>query len=101
MLDAMVRQLEKDLGLLDVQFDLPDDPVTAFDQLTNDLAQLIEIESRNNPERLFGALYRIDLPEKEFRAHWNPGDETSSSYHLAAKVLERELVKVVYRKLHS
>jgi hypothetical protein len=80
---------------------LNEDVQTAFNQLADQLAYVLELALQQHPERLFSALYRIDLPEKDFRNYWIPGQESDSSYHLAASILEREMIKVISRKLHS
>lgn len=87
LLQEIISQLEKDLGLQDF-FVLhePFDPEEFIDRISAVLQDL------DKKKRLQSVLYLIDLPEN---TRWNDYND------LAWKILDREFKKVWFRKWHG
>jgi hypothetical protein len=87
-------QVAKDFELYGIEIALPADETHAYESLKAQMIPVIEQWMSQNPERLGQLLYRIDVNEKEYAA----APDASILAHL---ILERELIKVITRKLMS
>ncbi len=88
------RQVAKDFESYGIEIFLPIDEFSAYEDLKAQLIPVIEKLMRKNPEQLSQLLYRIDVNEKQSAAAANAPE-------LAHLILERELIKVITRKLLS
>ncbi|CAN5636188.1 hypothetical protein BH11BAC2_BH11BAC2_04640 [soil metagenome] len=68
-----------------------------FDVVKQQLAQQVKSICKNESGRLQGLLYHIDIPEHFLKA----GAGCADPLGLAELILQRELIKVVMRKLYS
>ncbi len=87
-------QVAKDFEIYGVEISLPADELSAYEELKAQLIPVIEQLMCKNPEQLSQLLYRIDVNEKKSAA-------ASNAPELAHLILERELIKVITRKLLS
>lgn len=89
---STASQVAKDFETYGVEIILPVNELNAYEDLKSQLIPVIEKLMHENPELLLQLLYRIDVNEKQSAAAAN----TSEIAHL---ILERELIKVITRKL--
>jgi hypothetical protein len=90
------RQTESDFGRMGFALQLPEFP-SGFRVLCVELGEYIRLICKSESSRLEALLYHIDVPEKvlhPMRACKNP-DFT------AEIILQRELIKVVLKKIYS
>lgn len=100
-LDLLVKQIQKDFHPIELNFELSDQPKAAFESLQTQFAEQLAPLLNAGDTDLFNALYRVDLPEQKLNELLFEGQTANVAMHLVALVLERELIKVAYRKLHS
>jgi len=93
-------QVIKDFGLFNIEIRFSGNEETAYDELKSQLYPELLSLYENNYSRLQSLFYRIDLSEKKFRA-LPSGNKNEMINGLTELVLERELVKVITRKLFS
>ena len=93
-----VNQIKKDFGMFDLEINFSGNEQTAYQELKAQLVPLFENLLSNQSEKVFALLYRIDVSEKLIK---QVPDSVSFADHIAELVLQRELLKVVLRKLYS
>ncbi len=87
-------QVAKDFAMFGFDISLPVNELHAYEDLMAQLTPVIEMQMHKNPEQLNRLLYRIDVSEKQSAVATNARELT----HL---ILERELMKVITRKILS
>jgi hypothetical protein len=93
-------QVIKDFGLFNIDIRFSGNEATAYDELKSQVyPELLSLYEKNY-SKLQSLFYRIDIPEKKFRALPSSNKEELIA-GLTELVLERELVKVITRKLFS
>lgn len=99
MINACVAQVQKDLGMFDIELSYSGQIVSAFDELFEQLHPQIEKMLQQGNVGLMDILYRVDVPEKFVKEmlSW----DTSLSVSLTKVILLRDLQKVVIRDLLS
>ena len=93
-----VLQLKKDLSIFDFEIQFSGNEQTAYAELKTQLVLLFQKLLQQDSEKVFALLYRIDVSEEKVKQI--PTDTPFEEY-IAHLVLEREILKVVIRKLHS
>jgi hypothetical protein len=94
-------QTIKDFGMSGVEITFSGDPVSAYDELLDQVSPALERLFRQNREAFMGLLYRIDVDEKKVSALLPDTANTGFGKNLGALVIEREFIKVLTRKLFS
>jgi hypothetical protein len=99
MINACVAQVQKDLGMFDIELSYSGQIASAFDELFEQLHPQIEKMLQQGNVGLMDILYRVDVPEKFVKEmlSW----DTSLSVSLTKVILLRDLQKVVIRDLLS
>lgn len=90
------RQTEKDFDRMGYAVELPEFP-TDFKSCYWALAEFLKELCKSGDNRLEGVLYHIDVPEKVL----HPVNGCKDPIRTAEVILQRELIKVVIRKLYS
>lgn len=88
------KQVAKDFEPYGIEINLPLDVGNAYEDLKAQLIPALEKLMRKNPEQLSRLLYRIDVSEKQYA-------DAVTAPELSHLILERELIKVITRKLMS
>jgi hypothetical protein len=90
------RQTENDFGRLGYVIELSEHPA-GFAQLCNELKQVLLPICNSPGQRLEGLLYHIDVPGHMM----HPLNVCKDLYRTSEVILQRELIKVVMKKLYS
>ena len=93
-----VLQIKKDLSIFDLDIFFGGNEKTAYKEVKEQLIILFKDLLSHDAEKVFTLLYRIDVPEHKVKQA--PISVPFENY-IAELVLERELLKVVMRKLNS
>lgn len=93
-------QVIKDFGMFSIPITFSGNEATAYQELKNQLVPELLACYEKDYARLQSLFYRIDLSEKKVNALKSfPKQEMIES--LAGLILERELIKVITRKLYK
>lgn len=87
-------QVARDFETIGFEISLPVNELSAYEDLKAQLIPVLEKLMHKNPEQLSRLLYRIDVNEGKSMS-------TFDASGLAHLILERELIKVITRKLLS
>lgn len=90
------RQTENDFGRMGYVIELPEFP-SDFIQLCNTLKKELLPICNSQAHRLEGLLYHIDVPGHLL----HPMNVCKDLYRTSEVILQRELIKVVMKKLYS
>lgn len=93
-----VAQIIKDFGIFDLEVTFSGMDEMAYTELKSQLVPIIKKMLCGNVEKMIALLYRIDVPEELIH---NFNFPVTIEEHVTILVLERELLKVVMRKLHG
>ena len=93
-----VAQIKKDFSMFDFDITFSGNEKTAYQELKSQLIPLFDKLLARETEKVFALLYRIDVSEKLIK---QIPETVSFAEHIAQLVLERELLKVVNRKLYG
>ncbi|HEX5002384.1 MAG TPA: hypothetical protein VFW78_07790 [Bacteroidia bacterium] len=93
-------QVLKDFGIAGVEPHFSGSVETAYEELFDQLKPALKAFYDNSPEQFFGLLYRIDVDENQINKLGNKLNKSSYFDDLSALILEREFIKVLYRKLY-
>ena len=93
-------QVIKDFGLFSIDITFSGNEATAYEELKTQLQPVLLELYNSDYNRLKSLLYRIDMPEQKVKAlpAVNKDDMIAG---LTDLILERELIKVITRKLYS
>lgn len=95
------EQVKKDLGTLSIDILLSGNPATAYTELFDQVRPVIERISEKHPEQFGNLLYRIDIPEKDYRRVCAIQPAEAMYDALTDFILYRELFKVICRRHYS
>lgn len=93
-----VLQIKKDFSTFNFEINFSGNESTAYPELKTQLVSIFKDLLRNHSEKVFALLYRIDVPESKLKT---VPPSVLFEVYIAELVLERELLKVVMRKLLS
>jgi len=93
-------QVLKDFGIAGLQLHFSGSVETAYAELFDQLKPALKSLYDKSPEQFFGLLYRIDVDENQINKLGNRLNKSSYFDDLASLILEREFIKVLYRKLY-
>ena len=91
-----VRQIKKDFGIFNFEISFSGNEANAYPELKTQLVAIFKDLLGNHKEKVFALLYSIDVPENKLK---DKPTLVAFEEHIAELVLERELMKVVMRKL--
>ena len=100
IIDRVARQIEKDLDLEDAM-ELSENPNNAYNELIASLLPVVSALRSTHHQRFLNALYRIDIDEAKLSREILANDHDKEEETICRLIIERELIKVVYRILYS
>ena len=95
------EQVKKDFSLHKMEIHFSGNEETAYAELKAQLTPLLMKLLSENRTRLMQLLYRIDVPERDWKKVVMMEDKNSQSIKLSEIILEREFMKALTRKLYS
>ncbi|MDX5404398.1 MAG: hypothetical protein LPK28_02735 [Bacteroidota bacterium] len=98
--NSLLRQLEKDIRPgkpLNVDLEAKNFVEETFSQVQ----EILDVIIKSEPESFVNILYLIDVPEEQLHKKMRSGEYSSFTQLVAKAVLEREMQKVLFRKLYS
>ena len=101
IIDATMRQLEKDFLLDEDSVQLKDYQGNLFEQLFEVVYPIINKLITNNYQQFLNTLYRIDVNELRLKQEMSKVDANQYSEVVTRLVLQKELQKVIIRNIYS
>jgi hypothetical protein len=101
IIDATMRQLEKDFSLDEYSVQLEDYQGNLFEQLFDVVYPIINKLIANNYQQFLNTLYRIDVNELKLKQETAKVDANQYSEVVTRLVLQKELQKVIIRNIYS
>lgn len=101
IIDATMRQLEKDFSLDEDSVQLKDYQGNLFEQLFEVVYPIINKLITNNYQQFLNTLYRIDVNEFKLKQEMSKVDANQYSEVVTRLVLQKELQKVIIRNIYS
>lgn len=101
IIDATIRQLEKDFSLDEDSVQLKDYQGNLFEQLFEVVYPIINKLITNNYQQFLNTLYRIDVNELKLKQEMAKVDANQYSEVVTRLVLQKELQKVIIRNIYS
>lgn len=101
IIDATMRQLEKDFSLNENSVQLKDYQGNLFEQLFEVVCPIINKLITNNYQQFLNTLYRIDVNELKLKQEMSKVDANQYSDVVTRLVLQKELQKVIIRNIYS
>lgn len=101
IIDATMRQLEKDFSLDEDSVQLKDYQGNLFEQLFEVVYPIINKLITNNYQQFLNTLYRIDVNEFKLKQEMAKVDANQYSEVVTRLVLQKELQKVIIRNIYS
>ena len=95
------EQVKKDFSFQNMEIHFSGSEQTAYAELKTQLTPLLVKLLIENRPRLMQLLYRIDVPEKDWKKVLMIEDENAQAGKLSEIILEREFMKALTRKLYS
>jgi len=92
-------QVIKDFAMISIDFKFSGKEETAYEELKAQMIPALQRLYENDSTRLKSLYYRVDISEKKL--HALPASKEEMIPALADLILERELIKVITRKLFS
>jgi hypothetical protein len=94
------EQVKKDFSFHKMEVTFSGNEQTAYAELKAQLTPLLEKLFTENRQRLMQLLYRIDVPEKDWKKVLALDTDVQAG-KLSEIILEREFIKALTRKLYS
>lgn len=101
IIDATMRQLEKDFSLDVDSVQLKDYQGNLFEQLFDVVYPIINKLITNNYQQFLNILYRIDVNELKLKQEMAKVDANQYIEVVTRLVLQKELQKVIIRNIYS
>ncbi|MBK6833783.1 MAG: hypothetical protein IPG89_05695 [Bacteroidetes bacterium] len=101
IIDATMRQLEKDFSLDEDSVQLKDYQGNLFEQLFEVVYPIINKLITSNYQQFLNTLYRIDVNEFKLKQEMAKVDANQYSEVVTRLVLLKELQKVIIRNIYS
>lgn len=95
-----VNQIVKDFDLFGIEIIISQNEQTAYEELKTQLVPVLSSLYKNKPSVFKALLYRIDVSEKKILEVLNNMGLELQPELLANLVIEREFMKVLFRKLY-
>jgi hypothetical protein len=94
-------QVIKDFGLAGHTIEFSGSPDNVYNELFDQVLPALRALFDKNESAFMALLYRIDVDEKKVMALRKNSTKATFFNDLAAEILEREFIKVLFRKLFS
>ena len=101
ILEDTAKQVIKDFGMVGLNVNFSGNPETAYQELTHQVLPLIEKLQKENARSFYSLMYRIDLSEVQIKKAVEASKDRSFSEIVTELVLQRELLKVIFRRQYS
>lgn len=92
------QQVVKDFALFNIDLQFPDDLSMAYNELFDQLTQIVASLLDKNATKLYSILYQIDLSEASIRKGVDEMEQLPLNDTITHLILERELKKVLTRE---
>lgn len=92
------QQIIKDFSLFDEEISFSGQTETAYQELYEQIHPIIDRLLNLDSSRFFAMLYAIDVDEKRVKNLLFGEHNSSAVEEICKLIIERELIKVVYRK---
>ena len=101
IVEDLINQIKKDLGMYGIDFLLPQDSIISYSELLKSLVPNIELLFKEDKNRLFSILYRVDISEKDLEFAGKELPDYNQIEIVAHQIIKRELKKVLIRKYYK
>ena len=101
IIEDLIKQIKKDLGMFGIDLLLPQNSIISYSELLNSLVPNIELLFKEDKNRLFSILYRVDISEKDLETAGKELPNYNQIEIVAHQIIKRELKKVLIRKYYK
>ncbi len=101
IVEDLINQIKKDLGMFGIDFLLSQDTIITYSELLKSLVSNIEPLFKEDKNRLFSILYRVDISEKDLESAGKELPDYNQIEIVAHQIIKRELKKVLIRKYYK
>lgn len=101
ILQDTAQQVIKDFGMVGLKINFSGNPGTAYRELTDQILPHIEKLQNENFQNFYNLMYRIDVSEVQIKKAVEASKDRSFSEIVTELILQRELIKVVFRRQYS
>ena len=101
ILNDTAQQVIKDFGMTGMTIKFSGDPQNAYSELFSQILPLIEKLQKESFQNFYNLMYRIDVSEGQIKKAVAESKDRSFSEIVTELILQRELIKVVFRKQYS
>ena len=95
------EQLKKDFSFHNMEIIFSGNEITAYSELKAQLTPLLTKLFTQNRTKLMQLLYRIDVPERDWKKVLAIENKNKQAEKLSEIILEREFMKALTRKFYS
>lgn len=95
------EQVKKDFSFHNIEITFSGNEMTAYAELKAQLTPMLSKLFAENRTQLMQLLYRIDVPERDWKKVLAIESEREQAEKLSAIILEREFMKALTRKFYS
>jgi hypothetical protein len=95
------EQLKKDFAMHGLEIKFSGNEQTAYDELIVQVTPLLQKLFKENRAKLMQLLYRVDIPERDWKKVLSMENKDAQAEKLSAVILEREFMKALTRKMFS
>ena len=101
ILNGTAQQVIKDFEMTGMTIKFSGDPQNAYQELFSQILPLIEKLQKENFQNFYNLMYRIDISETQIKKGVAESKDRTFSEIVTELILQRELIKVVFRKQYS
>jgi hypothetical protein len=101
ILRETAEQVIKDFGMNSIKINFSGNPITAYKELSEQILPQIEKLQKENFQNFYNLMYRIDVSEGLIKKAVEESKDRTFAEIVTELVLQRELIKVVFRKQYS
>ena len=95
------EQVKKDFAVHNFEITFSGNEMTAYDELKTQLIPLLLKLLSENRTRVMQLLYRVDVPERDWKKVIAMENKNEQAEKLSSVILEREFMKALTRKFYS
>ena len=101
ILQDTAEQVIKDFGMVGLKINFTGNPQTAYKELSDQILPHIEKLQKENFQNFYNLMYRVDVSELQIKKAIQDSKDRSFPEIATELILQRELIKVVFRKQYS
>lgn len=101
ILNETAQQIIKDFGMIGIEIRFSGNTQNAYEELFSQMLPLIEKLQKENFQKFYNLMYRIDISEMQIKKAVRESKDKSFSDIVTNLILKRELQKVILRKSFS